>query len=60
LKSYSSEKYAVSVDKMKKLTDDLAKQASPAMRQKMLLAYLRASQLEWHFWEGAYALGRKF
>jgi thiaminase/transcriptional activator TenA len=30
--------------------------ATPAVREQMLKAFVRASQLEWMFWDSAYRL----
>ena len=37
-------------------TDRLAAATTPERRDAMLAAYVRASQLEWMFWDAAYRM----
>jgi thiaminase/transcriptional activator TenA len=38
------------------ISDQVAIDATPALRAQMLAAFKRASQLEWMFWDSAYRL----
>lgn len=55
IKSYSSSKYETSVNKMRRLTDQLADGLSEKQVKKMLTSFEMASRLEWYFWEAAYS-----
>src|SRR5690606_25184725 len=54
IETYSSEEFAQSLEAAKGYADTLASQASPAIQQHMIDAFVRASQLEYLFWEAAY------
>ena len=51
---YSSKGYRKDVLKMIDLTNKLAKESTPEIREKMLLAFKVASKLELNFWEDSY------
>ncbi len=51
---YGSKEYKEEVDYMIDLTNRLAKSASEEERLKMHQKFVRASQLEWHFWNDSY------
>jgi thiaminase/transcriptional activator TenA len=53
-KMYRSEDYRMSVDFMIGLTDRLAHQAPPEVREKMMQYFALASTLELWFWDGVY------
>ena len=52
--TYAGEDFAAAVDAMIATTDALAAEAGPAERAAMDLAFARAMQLEWLFWDSAY------
>jgi thiaminase (transcriptional activator TenA) len=54
--AYAGEEFAVSVEKILKICNDLAENASEAVRSRMVEAYLTASRLEYVFWDSAYRL----
>lgn len=54
--TYADEAFAEGVRKVIAIADQLAAAATPAMREPMLGAFVRASQLEWMFWDSAYRL----
>lgn len=51
---YSSESFSLSVQSAINITNELASKASCALQEKMISAFVRATQLEWLFWESAY------
>ena len=51
---YSSESFELSVQLAIDIVNELADDASALMRQQMIAAFVRATQLEWLFWESAY------
>jgi hypothetical protein len=53
---YSSVGFDASVNLAVDITNALGAHASPALSEKMLGAFLRATQLEWIFWDSAYRL----
>lgn len=52
--TYAGEEFSELVDKAIAITDEVAKDASEQVRQRMLDAYLYSSRLEWMFWDSAY------
>lgn len=54
--TYGGTDFAVLVDEMIETTDGLASDAAPATLAAMHGAFTRATQLEWMFWNSAYAL----
>ncbi|HBI21483.1 MAG TPA: thiaminase II [Legionella sp.] len=51
---YSSEQFNQSVMAMIDMTNDLGAHASSETLDKMRAAFVRSTQLEWLFWDGAY------
>lgn len=56
INTYADEQFAEGVRKAIATTDQLAEQATPALRQAMQNAYVNCSKLEWMFWDSAYKL----
>ncbi len=56
--TYADEAFADGVKKVIVISDQVAAAAAPATRADMLQAFVRASQLEWMFWDSAYRLER--
>ena len=56
--TYADEAFAEGVRKVIAISDQVAATASPAVRDQMFQAFVRASQLEWMFWDSAYRLER--
>jgi thiaminase (transcriptional activator TenA) len=56
--TYADEAFADGVRKVLAIGDQMAEAASPAMRDQMFRAFVRAFQLEWMFWDSAYRLER--
>jgi thiaminase/transcriptional activator TenA len=56
IKLYSSEEFDFSVEKAIQIVNQLAEKTSVIMREKMLAAFVKATQLEWMFWDAAYHL----
>ena len=54
--TYADEAFAEGVRKVIAISDQVAAGATPAVREQMLKAFVRASQLEWMFWDSAYRL----
>ena len=52
---YSGEEFDSSVKLEIEVTNALSYDASDEIKQKMISAFVRATQLEWHFWESAYS-----
>ncbi len=52
--TYAGDDFAAAVDAMIATTDALATTADPAQHHAMHLAFTRAMQLEWMFWDSAY------
>jgi thiaminase/transcriptional activator TenA len=51
---YSGEKFYSSVEIAIKVTNDLSQIASSEIKEKMITAFVRSTQLEWYFWDNAY------
>ena len=51
---YAGEEFAQAVDTMCLITNELAETASNMVRDKMIAAFVKSTQLEWLFWDGAY------
>ena len=56
IKLYSGDDFAKAVETMCLITNNLGNAASSTTREKMLAAFVRSTQLEWLFWDGAYNL----
>jgi thiaminase (transcriptional activator TenA) len=56
--TYADEAFAEGVRKVIRIADDVAASTTNAIRTDMLTAFIRATQLEWMFWESAYARER--
>jgi len=56
--TYADEDFAEGVRKVIAISDDVAGAASPTVRDGMLRAFVRASQLEWMFWDSAWRMER--
>ena len=52
--TYANPDFGASVQRMMTTADRAAEEATPAVRERMLAAYVRASQYEWLFWDAAY------
>jgi thiaminase/transcriptional activator TenA len=56
--TYADEAFAAGVRKVIAISDQVAATATPAIRDQMAHAFVRAAQLEWMFWDSAYRLER--
>jgi thiaminase/transcriptional activator TenA len=56
--TYADEVFAEGVRKVIAISDRIATEATPAIRDQMHQAFRRAAQLEWMFWDSAYRLER--
>jgi len=56
--TYADEAFAQGVRKVIAISDRIAAEATPAIRDQMHQAFRRAAQLEWMFWDSAYRLER--
>jgi thiaminase (transcriptional activator TenA) len=56
--TYADEAFAEGVNKVIVIGDRMAAAAGPTVRDQMVRAFVRASQLEWMFWDSAYRLER--
>jgi thiaminase/transcriptional activator TenA len=54
--TYADEAFAEGVRKVIAISDRVGEAATPAVRTQMQAAFVRASQLEWMFWDSAYRL----
>ncbi|NVK63963.1 MAG: thiaminase II [Flavobacteriales bacterium] len=54
INTYGGEAFANSVKKAIEITNNYAKNASPERIEKMNEAFVKASKLEWMFWDSAY------
>lgn len=54
IETYSSEAFAVSVNQMIDIFDEVAAKTSEEIQQKMLQAFYKSTCWEWHFWNDAY------
>lgn len=52
--TYANPAFGESVTRMMATVDAAAETTTPAIRDRMLAAYIRCSQYEWLFWDGAY------
>lgn len=52
--TYADEAFAEGVRKVIGIADDVAEETTGTVRADMMAAFVRASQLEWMFWESAY------
>lgn len=52
--TYANPAFGESVGRMMATVDAAADATTPAVRERMLAAYIRCSQYEWLFWDGAY------
>jgi len=56
--TYAGEQFHAAVNAMIEATDEAAAGASATLRERMHRAFMRATQLEWIFWDSAYRLER--
>jgi thiaminase (transcriptional activator TenA) len=56
--TYADEAFAEGVRKVIAIADQMDEAASPAIRDQMSGAFVRAARLEWMFWDSAYRLER--
>ena len=56
--TYAGEEFHAAVRAVIAATDEAADAASPQLRERMHAAFMRATQLEWVFWDSAYRLER--
>jgi len=56
--TYADEAFADGVKKVIAISDQVASTTTPATQTDMRQAFVRASQLEWMFWDSAYRLER--
>jgi thiaminase/transcriptional activator TenA len=54
IETYSSDNFSRTVNEIIGIFDELAKQDSRAIQDKMLDAFYKTTCLEWHFWNDAY------
>ena len=54
--TYAGEEFHAAVRAVIAATDEAADAASPQLRERMHAAFMRATQLEWVFWDSAYRL----
>ena len=52
--TYSDEAFGAAVRAVIAITDQAAAGTTPAVQDRMLTAFVRSSQWEWLFWDGAY------
>jgi thiaminase/transcriptional activator TenA len=52
--TYANPDFGASVERMMTTVDAAADTVTPAVRDRMCAAYIRCSQYEWLFWDGAY------
>jgi thiaminase/transcriptional activator TenA len=56
INTYAGEDFGLLVDKAIAICDDVAASCSAAQRDQMTKAFVKASKLEWMFWDSAYRL----
>ncbi|QQQ29171.1 hydroxyethylthiazole kinase [Chryseobacterium indoltheticum] len=54
--TYGGEEFADAVEQAINLCDEVASEATAAVREKMTEAFITSSRMEYHFWEAAYDL----
>ncbi len=54
--TYAGEEFGESVEQAIDLTEQAARDATEAVRQQMLEAYLESTRLEWMFWDAAWRM----
>jgi len=54
IETYADESFGEAVREVTAITDRAAAAASPAAETRMMSAFIRSSQYEWLFWDGAY------
>jgi thiaminase/transcriptional activator TenA len=54
IKTYASEEFEAGVQRVIDVTNSIAAKTTQATREEMHLAFKRATQLEWMFWDSAY------
>ncbi len=52
--TYADEGFGAAVQAVIGVTDAAAAATTPAIRERMMTAFIRSSQWEWLFWDGAY------
>jgi thiaminase/transcriptional activator TenA len=51
---YAGEQFSISVNKAIHIANDLGNNASNHIKEKMIAAFIRSTELEWLFWDHAY------
>ena len=54
--TYSSAEFDETTERLKEITNQLAKEAKPGIRKSMKQLFVRSAQYEWFFWDSAYQL----
>jgi thiaminase/transcriptional activator TenA len=54
INTYGGEEFSISVKNAIEITNRYAKNTTPAVREEMNNAFIKASKLEWMFWDSAY------
>jgi len=54
INTYASEEFEAGVQRVMDVTNSVAAETTQAVREEMHLAFKRATQLEWMFWDSAY------
>ncbi len=54
--TYADPAFAASTASATAITDRLAEQSGPAVRERMMTAFVTASRYEWMFWDAAYRM----
>lgn len=54
INTYADEGFAEAVRTVIAITDRAATETTPAIQERMMAAFIRSSQYEWLFWDGAY------
>lgn len=54
--TYSSAEFDQTTQRLKEITEKLARESHQKMKEKMKYQYLRSSKYEWFFWDSAYHL----
>jgi thiaminase/transcriptional activator TenA len=56
--TYAGEEFGRLVEQAIAITDEVAEQTTPRLREAMKAAFVTSSRLEWMFWDSAYRLER--
>ena len=54
--TYADESFAAATRRATEICDELAEDATPAVRQQMTRAFITSTKMEWMFWDSAYNL----